>query len=73
LRQSLASIDARYQTAAPGSPEFDDDLQQQVRLFQRDNRLNVDGLAGTQTQIIINTLLEPDNTPRLTVPRLAQE
>jgi general secretion pathway protein A len=73
LRQSLASIDARYQTAAADSTEFDAELQQKVRLFQRDNRLNVDGLAGTQTQIIVNNLLAPDSTPRLTIPRLAQE
>jgi general secretion pathway protein A len=73
LRQSLAAIDSRYQTAAADSNVFDAELQQQVRAFQRDHRLDVDGLAGHQTQIVINTLLAPDNTPRLTIPRLAQE
>ncbi|MDH3431286.1 MAG: AAA family ATPase [Gammaproteobacteria bacterium] len=73
LRQSLAAIDSRYQTAAADSDIFDAELQQQVRAFQRDHRLDVDGLAGNQTQIIINTLLAPDTTPRLTIPRLAQE
>jgi len=73
LRQSLAAIDERYRTAASDSDVFDPDLQQQVRAFQRDHRLDVDGLAGHQTQIIINTLLAPDGTPRLTIPRLAQE
>jgi len=73
LRQSLAAIDERYQTAAASSAVFDNDLQGQVRTFQRDHRLDVDGLAGHQTQIIINTLLAPENTPRLTIPRLAQE
>ena len=73
LRQSLAAIDDRYVSAAPTSDVFDEDLAARVRDFQRDNRLDVDGLAGHQTQIIINTLLEPDNTPRLTIPRLAQE
>jgi len=73
LRQSLAAIDERYQTLAADSDVFDDDLQEQVRAFQRDHRLDVDGLAGHQTQIIINTLLAPENTPRLTIPRLAQE
>ena len=73
LRQSLAAIDDRYTTAAPDSEFFDADLADKVRLFQRDNRLDVDGLAGRQTQIIINTLLEPDRAPRLTMPRLAQE
>ena len=73
LRQSLAAIDPRYATQAPGSDSYDADLQQQVRTFQRDNRLDVDGLAGRQTQIIINSLLAPDSVPRLTIPRLAQE
>ena len=73
LRNSLAAIDVRYQTAAQAPDVFDEDLAETVRLFQQDNRLDVDGLAGHQTQIIINTLLNPDSTPRLTVPRLAQE
>ena len=73
LRQSLAAIDDRYASAAPDSEVFDADLADKVRLFQRDHRLDVDGLAGHQTQIIINTLLEPDRAPRLTIPRLAQE
>ena len=73
LRQSLAAIDTSYQTAAMDSDVFDAELQQQIRAFQRDHRLDVDGLAGRQTQIIINTLLAPANTPRLTIPRLAQE
>jgi len=73
LRQSLAAIDDQYGTTAPVADVFDDDLADKVREFQRDNRLDVDGLAGHQTQIVINTLLEPDSTPRLTIPRLAQE
>jgi general secretion pathway protein A len=73
LRQSLAEVDARYRTNSPNSEEFDDDLQQNVRAFQRDHRLDVDGVAGQQTQIIINTLLAADDTPRLTIPRLAQD
>jgi general secretion pathway protein A len=73
LRQSLAEIDARYLTDSPNSDVFDEDLQQNVRAFQRDHRLDVDGVAGQQTQIIINTLLAADDTPRLTIPRLAQD
>jgi len=73
LRQSLAAIDIRYQTTPQAPDVFDEDLAEKVRLFQRDNRLDVDGLAGHQTQIIINTLLNPDSTPRLLIPRLAQE
>ncbi len=73
LRESLAAIDPRYTSAVPESDVFDADLAGKVRLFQRDHRLDVDGLAGRQTQIIINTLLEPDRAPRLTVARQAQE
>jgi general secretion pathway protein A len=73
LRESLATIDERYRTEPITSDIYDRGLAAQVREFQRDQRLEVDGFAGQQTQIIINSLLEPDNTPRLTTPRLAQE
>jgi general secretion pathway protein A len=73
LRRSLAAIDERYRTSAEDSDVYDDDLQNRVRMFQRDNRLDVDGLAGQQTQIIVNSLLAADDTPRLVTPRLARE
>ena len=73
LRQSLASIDERYRAEPLDSDVYDDALEQRVRDFQRDHRLDVDGLAGRQTQIIINSLLAPDDTPRLTTPLLAQD
>ncbi len=73
LRQSLAAIDDRYRAEPPDLDVFDTSLDQRVRAFQRDHRLDVDGLAGRQTQIIINSLLALDGTPRLTTPRLAQD
>ena len=73
LRQSLAEIDERYGTSSTTPDIFGEDLQQNVRAFQRDHRLDVDGVAGQQTQIIINTLLAADDTPRLSIPRLAQD
>ena len=73
LRESLAAIDSRYATANPQSELFDAELEQRVRSFQRDHRLDVDGLAGQQTQIIINSLLAAEGTPRLSAPRLAQD
>jgi len=73
LRDSLASIDARYATSNPESGNFDAELGQVVRAFQRDHRLDVDGLAGPQTQIIINSLLAGDGTPRLSTALLAKE
>ncbi len=73
LRNSLAAIDQRYASGDTGVEQFDAELEQVVRLFQRDHRLDVDGLAGKQTQIIINSLLAVEGTPRLSTPRLAQD
>jgi general secretion pathway protein A len=73
LRNSLAAIDPRYASTSPDSRVFDEELDGLVRAFQRDHRLDVDGVAGQQTQIIINTLLAVEGTPRLSAPRLALE
>jgi general secretion pathway protein A len=73
LRNSLATIDGRYASADLDSELFDGELEEIVRLFQREHRLDVDGLAGQQTQIIINSLLAVEGTPRLSTPRPAQE
>ena len=68
LRQSLANIDDSYISDAIGSDEYDNNLQNIVRQFQKDHRLDVDGLAGQQTFILVNSLLESDGTPRLSMP-----
>ena len=73
LRESLAAIDARYLAEPVDSDVYDNNLANRVRDFQRDHRLDVDGLAGRQTQIIINSLVAGDDVPRLTTPRLAQD
>ncbi len=73
LRESLAEIDDGYRAEPVESDLYDAALEQRVRQFQRDHRLTVDGLAGRQTQIIINSLLAPDDIPRLTTPRLARD
>ncbi len=73
LRESLASIDEQFATSNTSSDTYDADLEQVVRAFQRAHRLAVDGLAGNQTQIIINSLLAIDGTPRLRTPLLAQD
>ena len=68
LRDSLAAIDERY-AGNDALPEvFDAELEENVRAFQRDHRLSVDGVAGRQTQIIINSLLASSDTPQLTKP-----
>ncbi|MBT8088051.1 MAG: peptidoglycan-binding protein, partial [Gammaproteobacteria bacterium] len=71
LRESLAAIAPEYASEDTQSDTFDEGLGQVVRQFQRDHRLSVDGVAGQQTQIIINSLLAGDGTPRLNTPRLA--
>jgi len=73
LRQSLAEIGDRYVSNAMNSDVYDSALQNIVRRFQRDNRLDVDGLAGQQTLIVVNSLLGYDGTPRLTpAPTVSQ-
>ena len=66
LRQSLAALDTEYRPAISDSDLFDAELEQQVMDFQRQHRLEADGLAGQKTQIIINTLLALGDRPRLT-------
>ena len=73
LRRSLASINERYVSDTIDSDEYDTNLQGIVREFQRDYRLAIDGLAGQQTLIVINSLLGSDGSPRLTTPGLAEE
>ena len=44
---------------------FDESLEAQVREYQKERRLTVDGLVGQQTQIAMNTDLGAENRPRL--------
>lgn len=69
LRQSLAALDPEDQGAVSTSDLFDEQLEQQLMDFQRRHRLQVDGLAGQQTQIYINSLLALEGTPRLSSSR----
>lgn len=73
LRASLAAIDDRYRSDNMTSDQYDSDIEEIVSTFQRDHRLDIDGLAGKQTQIVINSLLVIDGTPRLTTTRLARD
>ncbi|NND37023.1 MAG: AAA family ATPase [Gammaproteobacteria bacterium] len=68
LRRGLAAIDDRYLAEPLDSDLYDAELAARVRNFQRDNRIDVDGLAGQQTQIIVNSLLAVEGTPRLSTP-----
>lgn len=73
LRESLAAIDPRYRAEPLDSDVYDETLRDRVRIFQRDHRLIVDGLAGRQTQIIVNSLLGLADVPRIATPMLAQD
>ncbi len=66
LRRSLAEL-GNSEGSAPSADAdyFDEELEAEVREFQRRHRLQVDGLAGEQTQIIINSALAEGGTPRL--------
>ncbi len=65
LRESLAALDDEYAVAADAADAFDEELVGRLQAFQRKHRLEADGIAGLKTQIIINSLLETDDLPRL--------
>jgi len=64
LRQSLAEIQGEP-VPPMNSDLFDQDLEARVRDYQRQRRLNTDGVVGYQTQIAINTDLSSFKGPRL--------
>jgi general secretion pathway protein A len=69
LRRSLATLRG---TADPDHGDtYDQDLAIAVQNFQRSHRLNVDGIAGIQTQVVLDTVLADPGSPLLssTAPR----
>jgi general secretion pathway protein A len=67
LRRSLASLNSSNTAPAPaGSNDyFDDELAMRVQEFQREHRLTVDGIAGQQTQIALDSIVDTSGAPRL--------
>jgi general secretion pathway protein A len=65
LRQGLATV--RGEAAAAGSDLYDRELQHRVEEFQRSHRLAVDGIAGEQTQVLLDALIGAPGTPTLRV------
>lgn len=65
LRESLATIQGRPVDPME-SDVYDETLAARVRDYQRDHKLPVDGMAGTATQVAINTDLGAGDPPRLT-------
>ena len=64
LRQSLQHL-AGLPPDTVASDLFDADLSGQVRQFQRQHQLTVDGIAGVQTQIALAGAVAGPDTPLL--------
>jgi len=64
LRRSLNALHG-----AAADPEhgdvYDEELAIEVQNFQREHRLNVDGVAGLQTQVMLDTALAEPGSPLL--------
>jgi general secretion pathway protein A len=64
LRDALAKVEgARVETPSPEL--FDGDLERLVEDFQRSRRLTVDGIAGVQTQLVLDSALGVPGSPTL--------
>jgi len=64
LRRSLNAL--RGAAADPEhSDVYDEELAIAVQNFQREHRLNVDGIAGVQTQVVLDTALAEPGSPLL--------
>jgi general secretion pathway protein A len=63
LRESLRS--AQGLPAAAANDAYDDDLTRLVQDFQRQHRLTVDGVAGVQTQIVLDTVIGATGSPTI--------
>jgi general secretion pathway protein A len=64
LRDSLRAAQG-LPAAPPGSDVYDDELVRLVQDFQRQHRLAVDGVAGVQTQIALDTVLNATGSPTI--------
>jgi general secretion pathway protein A len=68
LREGLAAL-AGTQVATAEPDVFDAGLERQVEDFQRSHRLNVDGIAGVQTQLVLESAIGTPGTPTLEAGR----
>jgi general secretion pathway protein A len=64
LRESLNTAHGRAKDGN-SSDYYDEELVRMVEDFQRQHRLNVDGIAGVQTQIVLDTLTNTGGAPLL--------
>ncbi|MCP5327321.1 MAG: AAA family ATPase [Sinobacteraceae bacterium] len=72
LRESLRRLRGLEPELAPNSV-YDAELVKLVEDFQRQHRLTIDGIAGIQTLVVLDTALATPGSPLLdAAPRLAQ-
>jgi len=64
LRRSLNALQGTAADPVQGD-QFDAELAKQVENFQREHRLNVDGIAGIRTQMVLETALADPDSPLL--------
>jgi len=68
LRQGLEQLNGTPADANAPDDLFDADLERLVEDFQRSRRLAVDGIAGLQTQLVLDAALGAPGTPTLAAP-----
>ena len=71
MAQLFARLDQQSQSLAEN--QFNQALDQRVRLFQRANRLDDDGVVGEQTLLKLNEQLTIDLTPAIARERLLRD
>ena len=64
LRRSLNALHGAA-SDPDHSDVYDEELAIAVQNFQREHRLNVDGIAGVQTQVVLDTALAEPGSPLL--------
>jgi general secretion pathway protein A len=64
LRRSLSALQGAASDPERGDV-YDQELESAVQNFQREHRLNVDGVAGIQTQVVLDTALAEPGSPLL--------
>jgi general secretion pathway protein A len=67
LRESLRAAQG-LPPAPAGNDVYDEELSRLVQDFQRQHRLTVDGVAGVQTQIVLDTVLSATGSPTIVAP-----
>jgi general secretion pathway protein A len=67
LREGLAVL-AGTPVESSEPDLFDSTLERQVEDFQRGHRLTVDGIAGVQTQLVLESAIGTPGAPTLETP-----